>query len=243
MKRTLLALSAALASPAFAQEFVNADFESFSSGMAVPTGEGTDRPFEVEAIVTATVIDGSTYAGSSLNSSHVLQIDELAFSNAGWVTFDSGVSYTTGIVTTEFDILFETYDAAYFSLRTGRDSDTAPNVGSFDIDFDPDGRISSSGFDSGLDYEIDTAYSIRVVADIDAGTADAWIDDMLLLSDIDIGYQAVGRALFGFHSTGSDGPYDGLMQIDNVRMTYEVPAPSAGVLLAMCCSLSSRRRR
>jgi hypothetical protein len=237
----------ALAPTTQAVPIFNADFEAFTVGSPPPTGALPDRPYSIDANLDVLVQNAGTVAGPTLTSGNFLHMGENP-GEAPDLHFDVGTSFSNGIYTVSMDLLFENLDNYHVYFRNGMGSGLAPASQTIaNIRFGQTGNVSlqSLGGTSSSTYAIGTAIHLETVFDLDADTWDAYLNGTQVVSNQGIMDGYLGMVAVGFdYTSSSPGPgFDGMMQLDNVKME-PIPEPATIALFTLgAMGLYGRARR
>lgn len=209
----------------------DADNEGFALGSTPPTTGPLDAPTSIDSNLGLIVEDGTTVAGPSLGPDKFLRLTESA-GEAPDFRYDTGTSYTSGKWLVSMDLLFENLENYHIYFRES--GSAAVSVANIRFESDGDVRVQSAGGTSFGTYAAGVALELLAYLDLDADLMDVFLGGTQIANDQAID-DVFGSASIGFeftsHTSQTTG-FDGVMQVDNFRIT-SVPEPATLALLGL----------
>ena len=216
----------------------NATNEGFTVGTTPPTTGPLGAPTSIDCNLGLTVANG----GSGLATGNFLRLTESP-GEAPDFRYDIGANRTSGIVSVSMNLLFEGLENYHVYFR--ETSTSATSVAN--IRFGTGGGITIQtvgGSVSGGTYAAGTAYLLEANLDLDADLMDVFLNGALIAGGRAI-HDVFGAAIIGFEFSSfvaSPGNFDGVMQVDNFRVS--VPEPGTLALLGLgLVAVATRRRK
>ncbi len=241
-----------LSSEAGAVIVYNATFEGQTVGNPLPTGAPPGLPSSIDLNLTAIVEDAASVAPqAALTTGNFARPAESA-GEAPDLSFDSGTSFTTGVVTISMDLLFESLERYHILFREGSGVGGAA-INMADVLLDDVGGVtfqSNGGTVGTSSYAANTPIHFEAVFDLDNNIWDATWGGLLVVDDAAIFDEALGLVAIGFRFSGFTplpSGQDGVMQLDNYvfdATLTAVPEPSSAALFGLgLLGLAVARRR
>ena len=211
--------------------------EEFSVGSTPPTTGPLGAPTSIDGNLGLTVANGG-----GLATGNFLRLTESA-GEAPDFRYDIGTSLTSGKVSVSMNLLFERLENYHVYFR-----ETSTSVTSVaNLQFGTGGGITIEtvgGSVSGGTYAAGTTYLLEANLDLDADLMDVFLNGTLIAGGRAID-DVFGAAIIGFEFSSfvaSPGDFDGVMQVDNFRVS--VPEPGTLALLGFgLVAVATRRRK
>lgn len=226
---------------AYADVLYMATNEGFTVGSTPPLTGPPDAPTSKDSNLGLTVEDGASVGAPNLGPDKFLRLTESA-GEAPDFRYDIGTSLTSGLVRIKMHLLFENLENYHVYFRESGSS----AVSVANIRFNATGTVAveSDGGTSTGSYSAGTSYLLEALLDLDADVMNVFLGGTQIASGQAID-DVFGAAIIGFEFTSfSPGTgFDGVMQVDNFRVTVPEPATLALLGLGLAVLGFARRRR